>query len=79
MANNELEPNRWRVSHGTVRCYIIRPDPHAMIFYGRAEYDREKPVMSKSLREQGQAVCDALNAEEITETEAQERLRKIYF
>lgn len=79
MMTSELQPNQWRVSHGTVQCYVIRPEPHAMIFYGRAEYDRDKPVMNDSLREQGQAVCDALNAGEITETEAQERLKKAYW
>lgn len=71
--------NQWRVSRGTVQCYIIRPEPHAMIFFGCAEYDREKPVMTDSLREQGQAVCDALNARQITETEAIEQLSKVYF
>lgn len=50
-----------------------------MIFYGRVEYARENPVMTVSLREQGQAVCDALNAGKITETEAVQQLAQVYF
>lgn len=71
--------SQWRVSHGTVQCYVIRDQPHAMIFFGRAEYDRNQPVLSASLKQQGQAVCDDLNSGRIDEDEARQQLRQIYF
>lgn len=65
------------VAAGTVQCYIARSDPFFMQHYGRAEYDRDKPVMSDRMREQGNAVCILLNNQLIDIEQAKKILDKI--
>lgn len=73
----DLNADQFRLGTGTVQCYILRPAPFTAIHYGRAEYLRENRIMTDSLREQGQKVCDALRL--IDETEARLRLKQIYW
>lgn len=72
---------RYEVSHGTVQCYIINQGEGEfyMHHFGRAEYDRNKPVLTKSLHDQGMVVCQKLNSGEISENEANKILDAIYF
>ena len=71
--------DKFCVASGTVQPYVCRETPFAMHHFGRCEYDRNKPVLSDSLRQQGQAVCDALNAGEIDWETAKKRLDKIWY
>lgn len=74
-------PMIYEVVEGGLQPYIRRyGDEHTPMFmrhFGRAEYNRKHRVLSASLRKQGQAICDALNAGEIDETEATNQLRAI--
>lgn len=79
MYDPEYDPEKFYVSSGTVQCYISREQPHKMIFFGRAEYDRAKPILTDHLRAQGQAVCDKLNAGEIDVKQAEELLEKVWY
>jgi hypothetical protein len=47
---------------GTVQCYLGRERPWVMHFFGRAEYSRDRPILSDSIRSQAQPIVDALNA-----------------
>ena len=71
--------SKFIVSSGTVQPVIYRSEPYCMIHYGRAEYSVDRPVLSESLREQGQAICDALNDGSMTLDEAKKKLARIYF
>jgi hypothetical protein len=79
--NNDLM--RYKLAIGTLRPCVVRiGDAATPMFqqpFGRAAYSREEPILSDSLRKQGQAVCDALNAGEITEDEARQRLAQIHW
>lgn len=83
MTDNEYNPMRYIVAAGSVRPLIVRhgdrTTPMFMEYFGRAEYDREKPILSESLRTQGQTICDDLNSGAIDEEEARRRLARIYF
>lgn len=74
----DFDKQKFKVSHGTVQCYIYRETPHLMIHYGRAQYARELPIMTPELRDQGQAICDDLNSGELTLEEAYRRLDQIW-
>lgn len=63
---------------GTVQPYIVGPNGFFKAF-GHAQYDRSKPVLTDSLKQQGNAVCEDLNNGEISPAEAIKRLRQIYF
>lgn len=57
---------KFSLGEGTVQCYVLRESPWLMHFFGRAEYQREKPVMSDSIRSQAQPIVDAMNSGTIT-------------
>lgn len=50
-----------------------------MYHFGRAEYDRTKPIISESIRKQAQPIIDKLNSGELDEKEAINLLDRIYF
>lgn len=68
----------FKVSYGTVQCYIVRDTPWTMIHFGGAEYAREKEILTPSRRAAGQAICDALNSGEISLDDAKKRLSRIW-
>jgi len=76
-------PMTYEVVEGGLQPYIRRYGdgftPMFLRHFGRAEYSRKRRVLSESLRRQGQAVCDALNAGEIDEAAAIERLKAIHY
>lgn len=81
--SEKRDPMKYSVRAGTVRPYLHREGNRAVSMFtqhfGRAAYDRGQSVLSESLREQGQAVADALNTSKIDEDEARRRLRRISF
>lgn len=76
------DPTKYKVSQGSVQACIIRRGdgntPLTMIHFGLAEYDSRKSVLTERRREQGQKVCDALNAGEIDEQEARRQLSRVF-
>jgi hypothetical protein len=83
MRDSDYDPLQYIVAAGSVQPVITRAGneniPQFWQRYGRAAYSRDEPIVSDSLRKQGQLVCDALNAGEIDESEARRRLKTIYF
>lgn len=81
--SDDIDPMVYHLTWGTVQCYVHRPGDHEtpmfLHFFGRAEYDRNKPVLSESLRKQAEPIVDQLNCGEITEDEAKKALDKIYW
>lgn len=75
----EQDDTKFYISEGGVQCYIARSTPFTMIHYGRVEYDRDKPILTESLRRQGQEICDKLNAGEMTLNTAKVLLSKIWY
>ena len=67
----------YHVREGSLQPMVVNMDPFFLCHYGPAQYDRDKPILTESLREQGQSVCDRLNAGEISEEEAEVLLSKI--
>lgn len=73
------DDDKFHVTSGTVQSCVVRMSPFAMHHFGRCEYDRDKPVTTDSLRQQGQAICDALNAGDIDWETAKKRLDEIWY
>ncbi len=67
------------LSAGTVQPYIRRNTPFYMKHFARAEYDSQKPVISKSIREQVTPLLDKLNQGMITIEEFEKKLDRIYY
>ncbi len=80
---NEYDPMKYILYEGTVQAVAFRQgDAHTNMFshhFGRAEYDKNKPVISDSIRTQAQPIIDKLNAGEITEDDARKLLDQISF
>lgn len=70
---------QYYITAGTVQCFACCKNPFWMHHFGRAEYQRELPVMTDSLREQAQPIMDQLNAGTITTKEAEKLLDKIWY
>jgi len=67
------------LGHGTVQCCVSRVKPYYSKYFGRAEYLREKPVLSESIRSQAQPIVDAMNSGELSIEEAELRLDQIWY
>ncbi len=65
---------------GTVQAYVtgFTTSPYIQHF-GRAEYDRNLPILSDSLKEQAEPIVSDLNDGTITEDEARKRLGKLFW
>lgn len=61
------------------RFHVLRESPWLMHFFGRAEYQREKPVMSDSIRSQAQPIVDAMNSGTITVEDGLRQLDEIWY
>ncbi len=67
---------KYSISCGTVQPYVTGFSTSPGIqHFGRAEYDRNLPVLSDSLRAQAAPIVAELNAGTISENEARKRLR----
>jgi hypothetical protein len=73
------DPSRFHLGAGTVQPLVSRSTPWFCHHFGRAEYDRDKPVVSDSIRQQAQPIIDELNAGTLTIEEAKVKLDKIWF
>lgn len=49
-----------------------------MCHFGRAQYDRDLPILTDSLREQAQPIVDALNEGRIDTVQAEKLLGRIW-
>ena len=67
----------YNVDIGTVQCMIYQHTPNITIHYGRAEYDKHKPILTDSLKKQGEAICDLLNSKVLKLEEARLILARI--
>jgi len=80
---DDYDINKYYLTAGTVQPSVVRiGDIEHRLFshhFGRAEYDKYKPVISESIRAQAQPIVDQLNAGMITEAEAIAALDKIYW
>lgn len=74
----KADATKFNLSAGTVQPVVSRSTPFFMLHFGRAEYDREQPVLSDSIRKQAQPIVDGLNDGTITIDEATKRLQAIY-
>lgn len=79
----KIDSTKYEIGVGTVQAYVCRQGnkdiPMFFQHFGRAEYDRDKPILSKGLKEKAQEVCNLLNSNEIDETEAKKRLEAIWY
>ena len=77
------DPNKFRITTGTVQCMVVRMGDETLPLlshhFGRPEYDREKPILSDSLREQAQPIVDALNANTLDWETAKKKLDRISY
>jgi hypothetical protein len=78
-SEREIERQSYYLTSGTVQAVVASHDTSFYVHFGRAEYQQEKPVVSKSIRRQAQPVIDGLNSGEISENEAKILLEKIWF
>ena len=71
--------NHYRIEKGTVQPFIsgFTTSPYIQHF-GRAEYDRNKPILSNSLLSQATPIVNDLNLGNISEKEARKKLQKIW-
>lgn len=68
----------FQINIGVVQPYIVDVDSSDNFYhFGRAEYDKNKSVLSETDRKKAQDVCDALNDNELTYKDAQKILDKI--
>lgn len=74
----KTEARKFYLGAGTVQPVISRMTPFYCKHFGRAEYDRERPVVSDSIRKQAQPIVDALNNGTMTIAEAEKKLDNIY-
>ena len=63
---------------GTVQPYISCRSHYFMYFFGPVTYEKEKPIISESLRERIQPILKKINNGEITEDELKTILDKIW-
>lgn len=63
---------------GTVQWMVHRQRPWYMKHFGHPQYDKHKPVLTDSIREQAQPIVDALNTGQISIAEAEKQLDKIW-
>lgn len=68
----------YRLSTGTVQTMLVCESPFCCFHFGAAQYDRNKPILTDSIRSQAQPIVDELNAGDITLDEAKDRLEKIW-
>ena len=73
------DPGEFRVGVGTVQCYIVRNTPWLMVHFGRANYDRNTPVYSDSLKSQIEPILAELNNGLISLDEALLHISKIWY
>jgi hypothetical protein len=69
---------KYWLGEGTVQPVLVEQDYGIVCHFGRAEYLRELPVLSDSIKKQAQPIVDQLNSGEITEAKAVTKLKKIY-
>lgn len=83
MTTKTNDPTVYRLSTGTLQPVVFREGtktiPMFLYHFGRAEYDRDKPVLPDALRERAQPIVDKLNSGEILEDEAKKMLDRIYW
>lgn len=63
---------------GTVQPMARSDSPWWCYHFGHAQYDRDKPILTDSIRAQAQPIIDALNAGTMTREEAEKELDKIW-
>lgn len=73
------KPPQYEIGCGTLQPYVrwFKESP-SMVFFGIGQYDKTKPVLTDSLREQGQVIVDRLNCGEISESDARIELERIW-
>lgn len=74
-----ISNDQYRLSHGTVQCYVARLQPFFMYHFGRCQYDTAKNIISESIKSQAAPIVDKLNSGEMTEDEAKKALDKIWY
>lgn len=67
------------LSTGTVQPIARCDSPFWCYHFGHAQYDRDKPILTDSIRQQAEPIITALNAGDITREEAEKELDKIWF
>lgn len=75
---SDYDLNKYYLSQGTLQACICRKSPHFMYFFGLAQYQRELPIITESMRIRVQPILDGLNSGELTESQAKEMLDKIW-
>lgn len=73
------DKGRYILCAGTVQPYVYRDAPFFMRHFARAEYERDKPVVSKSIREKAQPIIDRMNAGELSHDAGVAELERIYW
>lgn len=63
---------------GTVQPVVSRSDPWFFHHFGAAEYCRDLPILTDSIRSQAQPIVDRMNAGELTDEQAIAELNRIY-
>ena len=71
--------SRYVLSTGTVQCRVTREEPYFSHHFGRAEYQRELPILTDSIRSKAQPIVDKLNSGELSEDDAVKLLNEIYW
>lgn len=76
---DSIPATKYYLGAGTVQPVVGRDSPFFLFHFGRAEYQRDLPIVTDSIRTQAQPIVDALNAGTITQDEAIEKLKAIYW
>lgn len=64
-----MDPTKFYLCPGTVQAFVVRERPWFHRAFGKAEYDRNKPVLSDARRERAQPIVDRMNAGEVSPDE----------
>lgn len=72
-----FDPKQYCLTSGTVQPFVVCHEPWFLHHFGPIQYDRDKPVLSESIRQQAQPIVDALNAGTMNSETAKKELNKI--
>lgn len=76
--HKESDMTKYWLGEGTVQPVLAKKGKGIICHFARAEYARELPVLSESIKAQAQPIVDKLNEKQITEKQAVKELQRIY-
>lgn len=74
-----IDKHKFYLGSGTVQPYIGRATPFLHHGFGMAQYDRDKPVVTESVRRQVQPILDLMNAGDMTQEDGLAAIDNIFW